>query len=409
MNTVAINPNMAIDLSSKALAKDRFAYYAHMREHQPVHRAKVMGVKLFVTTRYEDCMTVLKSDKFVRNRSTATGGSRMPFPIPMPKSLSFLANSMIVEDDPEHRRLRGLVQKAFAPRSIESLAGRVEEYAHQLLDQCLIKGEVDLQKEFALPLPTRVIGEMVGVKPADMPRIQNSVRILSDGLSGWSILRTIAWDLRKSVNFFRELIEQKRREPGEDLLTGLINAEEDGDRLSEDELVSMVFLLIVAGFETTVHLIANGVIALLDHPDQMERLRAEPDLLGSAVEEILRFAGPVHGTKMNYALEDMELRGVHIPKGAPVMPLLGAANRDPAVFVDPDKFDIARDPNKHLAFSQGNHFCLGAFLARMEAKIAFKALLERTQDIELAVGREELKPVAMPGWHRYQSLPVRLR
>ena len=409
MTALSIHPIKPLNLGSKEFAERRFEYYTHLREHMPVHPAKVLGVKLLVTSRYEDCMTVLKSDKFIRNRATATGGSKMPFPIPMPKSLSFLAKSMIVEDDPEHRRLRGLVQKAFAPRTLESMTERVEAYAHELLDQCLMAGTVDLQKDFALPLPTRVIAEMVGVDHADMPKIQNSVRLLSEGLSGWSILRTITWGLPKSVGFFRELIAQKRAQPGEDLLSALIAAEEDGDQLSEDELVSMLFLLIVAGFETTVHLITNGVITLLDHPEEMTRLREQPELLGSAVEEILRFSGPVHGTKMNYASEEMEMRGVTIYKGTPVMPLLGAANRDPRMFENPDQFDIARDPNRHLSFSQGNHFCLGAFLARMEAKIAFKTLLERTQDIQLAKPRAELESVAMPGWYRHKGLSVKLR
>lgn len=408
MNAIHIPANKPLRLNSAEFAADRFAYYAYLREHLPVHRARIMGVNLFVTSRYEDCLTVLKSDRFVRDRSTATGGSKMPFPIPVPKSLSFLANSMIVTDDPEHRRLRSLVQKAFAPKSLASMTERVEQYCHELLDTCLAAGHIDLQKDFALPLPTRVISEMVGVDAQDMSRVQNSVRVLSEGLTGWTILRTVAWDLRKTVAFFRELIERKRKDPGDDLLSQLVHAEEEGDKLSEDELVSMVFLLIVAGFETTVHLVTNGVIALLDHPQEMERLRAHPELMGSAVEEILRYAGPVHGTKMNYALEDIELRGVTIYKGWPVMPLLGAANRDPRVFEDPEVFDIARDPNKHLAFSQGAHFCLGAFLARMEAKVAFTTLLERAQEIELAVPREQLKAVAMPGWHRYQSLPVKL-
>lgn len=189
-------------------------------------------------------------------------------------------------------------------------------------------------------------------------------------------------------------------------VTGLIEAEEDGDRLSEDELVAMVFLLIVAGYETTVHLITNAVQTLLTHPEQLARLRAEPELIESAVEEVLRYNGPVHGTKPEYALEDVTLHGVTIPKGAVVMPLLGAANHDPAVFENPEVFDIARTPNRHLGFGQGIHYCLGAPLARLEARIALKTLFERNPNLRLAVRPEELKLQYIPGWHRHVSLPV---
>ena len=401
-----IDPSKPLNLASKELAADRFAYYAYLREHLPVHRARILGIKLMVTARYEDCLTVVKDDRFLRNRATVTGGSRMPFPLP--KGIQFLAENMINSDDPEHKRLRKLVQPAFAPKKIHALEERVMQRAHGLLDECLAEPEVDLQQAFALPIPARVIGEMVGVSDDDMDRFQHSVRVLSQGLSGWSILRTVAWDLRKTVEFMREIIAKKKADPGDDLISTLLEPDEEGDKLTDDELVGLIFLLIVAGYETTVHLISNGVITLLDHPDEMARLRENPQLMGSAVEEILRFAGPVHGTKMNYANEDIEMRGVVIPKGTACMPLLGSANRDDSVFEDPDRFDIARDPNKHLSFSQGKHFCLGAFLARMEAKIAFQVLLERTKAIDLAVGRDELKIAPMPGWYRHVGVPVKL-
>lgn len=407
MNAVTLDLKKPLSLASKDLAEHRFEYYAYLRAHRPVHQAKILGMKVMVTSRYDDCLYVAKSNDFLRNRATVTGGSRLPFP--MPKSIALLAESMITQDDPEHKRLRSIVQKVFAPKNINLLADRVEAYCHELIDKCLMAREIDLQRDFALPLPTRVIGEMVGVKPDEMHKIQKLVHILSSGLTGWSLVRTIGWDLRKVIQYFRELIDAKRRDPGDDLLSALIHSEEDGEKLSEDELVSLVFLLIVAGFETTVHLIANGAIALLDHPSEMQKLRENPELMGSTVEEMLRYAGPVQGTKMNYAVRDLELRGVHIPKGMPVMPLLGSANRDEDVFVEPDRFDITRDPNKHLSFSQGNHFCLGAFLARMETKTAFQVLLDRTEDIALSIPRDKLEVVAMPGWHRHKGLPVTLR
>ncbi|MGB1250957.1 MAG: cytochrome P450, partial [Candidatus Promineifilaceae bacterium] len=217
------------------------------------------------------------------------------------------------------------------------------------------------------------------------------------------------WDMPKAVKFCRELVAKKRSNPKNDILTALIEAEEDGDKLTEDELVAMIFLLIIAGYETTVHLITNAVHTLLMHPEQLERLKAEPTLMGSTVEEVLRFNGPIHGTKMGYPKEDITLHGVTIPKGKPIMPLLGAANHDPSVFENPEVFDIARTPNKHLGFGQGIHYCLGAPLARMETITALRNLLARNPNLSLAIDPDKLEIQNFPGWHRLRSLPVKLR
>ncbi|MDG2277933.1 MAG: cytochrome P450 [Pseudomonadales bacterium] len=401
---IKIAANRPLNLQDRHLVQNRWAYYQYLREHLPVHRAKLLGVKFFVTARYDDCLTVVKDERFGRNRAKITGGSRFPFPVP--SNLKFLAESIINEDDPQHRRLRQLVQKAFSPKSLTQVELRVNEWAQELAQACVAKGEFSMQEDYALPIPMRAIAEMVGVSENDMPRFREGVRALSEGLNGWRIARTIFWDLRNLVKFVRELVERKKQNPSDDILSGLIAAEIEGDRLGDDELVSMVFILIIAGFETTANLISNGVITLLEHPDELAKLRSNPSLYGSAVEELLRFSGPVHGTKMNYAREDIEIRGVVIPKGMAVMPILGSANRDEAVFDNPNVFDIQRDPNKHLSFSQGNHFCLGAFLARMEAKIAFKTLFESMPQLELASIPE---PATMPGWHRYRDYRLRVR
>lgn len=401
---LAVDPRKPLNLGSQDFADNKYGYYAYLRDNMPVARGRVATLKVHLLSRYEDCMALVKDPRFGRNRSHITGGSRLPFPLP--KSLQMLALSMIVEDDPEHRRLRTLVQKAFAPKSLVAMQADMERMAHGLLDDVDRSVVVDLQQAYALHIPTAVIAGLVGVDQEHMPRFQNSLRMLNTGFTGWSIFRTLVWDLRKSVEFVRELIASKRRRPGEDLLTQLIEAEEDGDRLSEEELISMVFLLIVAGYETTVHLISNAVITLLQHPQQLARLRAEPALMGAAVEEVLRFLPPVHGTKMNYAREDLRIAGADIAKGDMVMPLLASANRDARMFVDPDVFDIERANNKHLSFSQGNHFCLGAFLARMETKVALSVLLQRSPDLRLAVPADTLQVAAMPGWHRYKAVPV---
>jgi cytochrome P450 len=216
------------------------------------------------------------------------------------------------------------------------------------------------------------------------------------------------WHFPWFVKLARKLISEKRLAPSDDLLTRLIHAKEEGHQLTEDELVVTVLMLITAGYETTLSLITNSVATLLLHPDQLAKLRAEPDLMPSTVEETLRFCSPVYFTQMVYAASDITLHGVTIPKGEAVLPLLGAANRDPAVFDNPDTFDITRTPNKHLGFGYGIHYCLGRPLARIEAQIALKTLLDRNPNLRLAVKPEELVFGRVAGFHNYKSLPVLL-
>jgi cytochrome P450 len=393
-----------LNINSREFTANQYAYYQWLREEAPVYKGKVSIISAYLLSRYEDCMWALKDPRFVRNRTTATGGSRMPFP--MPKSVAFLAQSMIVEDEPAHRRLRNLVHKAFTPRTLARLEERIERLTHELLDKAEKQGGVDLMPAYALPIPVTVISEMVGVADADMPKFRNSMQVLTKGFSGWTLFRTFFWDMPGMVRFVRDIIARKRADPQDDILTALIHAEEEGEQLSEDELISMVFLLIIAGYETTVHLITNSIVTLLQHPAQLACLRTQPALMESAVEEVLRYNGPVQGTKPSYAIEDITLHGVTIPRGAAVMPLLGAANHDPAVFANPEVFDIARTPNKHLGFGHGIHYCLGAPLARMETRIALKNLLDRNPNLRLAVRPEELRLQNVPLWRRYERLPV---
>lgn len=394
-----------ISLSKKHFINNKNLYYNYLLEEAPVYKGKVSVLNAHFLSRYEDCVAVLKDSRFVRNRGTATGkGGRLPFP--MPKSVMLMAQSMIIEDDPEHRRLRTLVHKAFTPRALRKLEARIDTLTHELLDKAEAQGEVDLMESYALPIPVTVIREMVGVQEDDMERFQNSFGVLTEGFSGWALFRTFFWDMRQSAKFMRELIAHKRQNPGDDILTALIQAEEAGDTLTEDELVSMVFLLIVAGYETTVHLITNAVLTLLQHPESLQELRQNPDVMDTAVEEILRFNGPIHSTKPIYPIEDVTFHGVTIPKGATVFPILGAANRDPRQFDNPDVFDIRRTPNRHLGFGQGIHYCLGAPLARIETKIALANLLERNPNLRLAVPESELELANIPAWHRHKSLPV---
>ncbi|MEL6457034.1 MAG: cytochrome P450 [Cyanobacteria bacterium J06633_8] len=393
-----------LNINSKEFTFNKYEYYKLLREKYPVCKGRVSVMDAYFLSRYDDCVKFLKDPRFVRNRTTATGGGRFPFP--MPKSVSLMANSMINEDEPNHRRLRDLVHQAFTRHSLAKMEGRIEQLTNDLLDKAESQGTIDLKQAYALPIPVTVIQEMVGVADEDMPRFYNGVKALSDGFSGLTMLRTFFWDMPRLSKFVRELIYRKRSNPQEDILTALIQAETEGQKLSEDELVAMVFLLIIAGYETTVYLILNSVLTLLQHPDQLARLRSEPELINSAVEEILRYRGPVQGTKPAYALEDVTIHGVKIPKGAAVFPLLGAANHDPDVFENPQMFDITRSPNKHLGFGSGIHTCLGAPLARMETRIAINNLIKRNPNLRLAVDASELELINMPLWHRYKSLPV---
>ena len=393
-----------INFSSKEFTENKYEYYKLLREDYPVCKGKVSILKGYFISRYDDCVNFLKDPRFVRNRTTATGGGRFPFPIP--KSVSLMAQSMITEDEPEHRRLRDLVHQAFTRHSLAKLEERIEQLTNELLNQAEKQGTVDLKTAYALPIPITVIQEMVGVEEEDMPHFYESVKGVTEKFSGWTVLRALFRELPNLSKFVREMIQHKRSNPQEDILTKLIQAETEGEKLSEDELVSMVLLLVAAGYETTVYLIINSILTLLQHPDQLALLRAEPTLINSAVEEILRYRGPVHSTKPAYALEDVVLHGVKIPKGATVFPLLGAANHDSAVFENPEIFDIRRSPNKHLGFSSGIHTCLGAPLARMETKIAITNLLKRNPNLRLAVDPSELELINIPLWHRYKSLPV---
>lgn len=394
------------NLASPAFIEDKFEWLNRIREERPVHQARISVLRVYTVARYDDCASILKDPRVFRNRTTATGGRRSPFPIPA--SLKPMTESMIQEDDPNHRRLRELVRRAFRPQAIDDLEAGIQRHADELLDGLVRESTFDLQSRYALPIPVRMISRMMGVSAEDMPKFQEAMAVVTRGFSGWRVLRTLFLDLPGTVGFVRELVRNKRATPGDDILTELIQAEDSGDRLTEDELVGMVFLLIVAGFETTVHLITNGVLTLLQHPEQLERLRADPGLIDSAVEEILRHRGPIQSTKPGYAKEDIALHGITIPKGKPIMPLLAAANHDPRVFENPEDFDIGRAPNRHLGFGHGVHFCLGAHLARAETRVALKTLIERATNLRLAVDPARLRLQRMPGWHRYEGLPVRV-
>ncbi len=409
-------PDRAIDLASPDFVRNKEAWYARMREEAPVAQGRISLMRVTLVSRYEDCRFVLTDPRFVRNRARAMGkpgGGALPFPLP--KSIAALATSMIYEDDPEHRRHRDLVNQAFTARRVGALEPRVESIASSLLDRLETQSQqapgraIDLLENYARSVPMRVISEMVGIRPEEADQMEQGLTALSKGLTGARIVKTVLWDMRRTAGFIRGLIDRKRREPGDDLLTALIEAEEDGDRLTTEELVAMVFLLIVAGLETTEHLIANGIRFWIESPEVRARVDAAPERWPGAVEELVRLHGPVLGTKPVRPTEDLEIAGTRVERGTMIMPMLGAANRDPAAFDEPLRFDELRSPNPHLGFGFGAHFCLGKQLALMEARVALRRLFERFPQARFDRDPDSLAIANWPGWHRHVEMPVVLR
>jgi cytochrome P450 len=289
---------------------------------------------------------------------------------------------MLSTEPPEHTRLRRLVSKAFTPRSIEELRPRIQEIVDELLDG--ISGrEFDLVQTLAWPLPVIVIAEMLGIPREDRERFKRWSDAMIGTLGGdYRLLAEARRSNEELVEYMSAIMDERRATPRADLISRLVAAEEEGSVLSEDEILGTIALLLVAGNETTTHLVANGMLELFRHPKEMERLRDEPGLVPSAVEEFLRFCGPVHTTR-RLALVDVELAGVSIGRGEVVIAVLAAANRDPEKYANPDRLDVARNPADHVAFGDGIHFCLGAPLARVEGQVAFASLLRRYPDMRL--------------------------
>jgi cytochrome P450 len=387
---------VAPDLASPAFKANPYPFYARLRAEAPVWRATLRDRRTaWLVTRYEDVARMLKDDTFAKDKLNAMDPEQRSKTPWVPGFLKPLERNMLDLDDPDHVRLRALVSRAFTPRLIERLRGRIESLCEELLDamerERKRKGGTDLVAGYALPLPATVIAELLGVPAEDHAKFHRWSNRLVSVSSGRDILRALPAAL-SFVRYLRNLVERHRADPEDDLITALIRAEEAGDKLSEDELLAMAFLLLVAGHETTVNLVASGTLALLEHPEQTERLRREPSLVKPAVEELLRYTSPVELATERYARQDTEIGGRRIPRGGLVLAVLGSANRDERHFEDPDALDLARDPNRHLAFGRGGvHHCLGAPLARMEGQIALNALLRRFPGARLAMAPETLR------------------
>ena len=399
---------MTLDTSSTQFRHNPYPTYATLRKNEPVPliHQPVMG-DVFLATRYDDVVTVMKDPRFTNDARKMATKTRDPWW--MPKAVSTFQNSMLLVDDPDHRRLRDLVHKAFTPRMLQDMTATIEHITEGLLDAMANKPSVDLINEFALPIPLTVISDMMGVPQQDRMKFRKWMSTFLDMENVPKLpMAGRLLNMFQMYQFFKGLIKLRRKNPQDDLISALVQAEQGGDRLNEDELVAMIFLLLLAGHETTVNLIGNGTLALLEHPDQLRKLQNQPELIDSALEELLRFTNPVDQTAPRYALEDLELSGQVIPKGGRVLVSIASANRDESVFPNADQLDIERSPNKHVAFGIGIHYCLGAPLARMEGKIALQKLLARYPNMKLAIKPEEAQWRTSIGVRGLKALPIHL-
>ncbi|QYN34641.1 cytochrome P450 [Pseudonocardia sp. DSM 110487] len=412
---MAATPPAVPDIMDPGLIADPVGGYGRLREQAPLVRGRTPdGTPAWFVTRQADVRTVLSDPRFVNGARSVPGvevdsvRDKLVEMVGIPADLAhYFADSILDYDGEDHSRLRKLVSRAFTVRRISALRPRVEEITAGLLDRMSGLGEpVDLVAEYAYPLPITVICELVGVAEEERPAWHR-----------WSsAFMQMRPDMmpaaaREMIDHVHEMIEHRRAEPADDLLTALVQVQEaDGDRLSADELVSMVITLVIAGHETTAHLIGNATYALLTHPDQLDLLRADPTLWPGAVNELMRWCGPVQVARMRYAAEDVELGGVAIRRGEVVQPVLVSSNRDPREYPEAERLDVTRRPagrgEGHVGFGHGLHYCLGAALARQEGEVALRALVERFPRLALASDEPEWVPA--PGMRRLARLPVRL-
>lgn len=400
------------ELYGQAFYQRAHEIFAQMRREDPVFQQPGLDGKtaIWFVTRYAEVDQVLRDDRrFVRDPALALSPETVEkfFEGSDPQVMAMTNNHMLNKDGEDHHRLRMLVSKAFTRPVIQRMRPRIHEIAQELLDGVQGRGQMELVSEYAFPLPIIVIAELLGIPSQDRDKFRAwSNAVVTPALTE-EAQQESARLLREFVAYMQDLVSKRRENPGDDLLSGLIQAEEQGDRLNESELFSMLTLLIVAGHETTVTLIGNAVLALLRNPAQLQTVIDQPEAMVQAVEELLRYDSPVERALTRWMVEDVELAGQQMQRGDLIIAVLGSANRDEKRFEDPTGLDLARQPNPHLAFGKGAHYCLGAPLARLEAEIALNALFNHFPDLKLDIAPEELAWREVPLFRSLKQLPVR--
>ena len=370
------------DLARPHFKANPYPFYARLRAETPVCRTTLFRQPTWLITRYDDVVKVLKDDVFLKDWLPRTKWlHRLSGPI---------TRHMLNQDGPDHTRLRTLVHKAFTPSLVERLRERIQNVCDELLDQLMRNGRMDLMNGYALPLPLTIIAELLGIPSAERTRFYHLARSSLSASTMPGVLRSLP-DQRFIIRRLRKLIAARRREPRDDLITALVQVKEAGDRLSEEELIGMINLLLIAGYETTVNLIGNSALALIQHPEQSEQLLQNPGVADLAIEELLRFTSPLDIASQRFASEDVQIGAVTIPQGHIVVAMVGSANHDESQFTEPEILNLTRNPNRHVAFGQGVHFCIGAPLARLEGQIALMTLFRRFATLRLVQPAETLR------------------
>jgi cytochrome P450 len=378
------------DLARPEFKANPYPFYAGLRDKSPVCPTRFLGAPTWLITRYEDVVKVLKDERFTKDYPQRTKWIH--------RVSGAVTRNMLNKDAPDHTRLRTLVHKAFTPSLVERLRERIQTACDQLLEQLAINRRMDLMNGYALPLPLTIISELLGVPVEDRQRLHDLSRTSLSGSTIPGLLRALP-DQRLLVRRLRKLIAERRREPRDDLITSLVRAEEAGDKLTEEELVATITLLLIAGYETTVNLIGTGAFTLIQDKEQRDVLLNNPAVADLAIEELLRYTSPLDVASQRFASEDLQVASVTIPQSHLVIAVLGSANHDENQFSNPEVLDLKRESNRHVAFGQGVHFCVGAPLARLEGQIALLTLFRRFPTLQLEQPAKTLR------WRR--SLIVR--
>ncbi|QWH17914.1 cytochrome P450 [Bacillus mycoides] len=380
-----------INLASAQFKEDAYEIYKESRKMQPILFVNEVEIgKEWLITRYEDALPLLKDNRLKKDMANVFSQDTKNMYLSVDNS-DHLTTHMLNSDPPNHSRLRSLVQKAFTPKMITQLDGRIQRIADDLISEIERKGTLNLVDDYSFPLPIIVISDMLGIPKEDQAKFRIWSHAVIASPETHEEIKETEKQLSEFITYLQYIVDVKRKDPKEDLVSALILAENEGHKLSAPELYSMIMLLIVAGHETTVNLITNTVLALLENPNQLQLLKDNPKLIDSAIEEGLRYYSPVEVTTARWAAEPFQIHEQTIQKGDMIVIALASANRDETVFENKEVFDITRENNRHIAFGHGSHFCLGAPLARLEAKIAITTLLKRMPELQIKGNRQDIK------------------